>query len=196
MLSKPGLPGTQVLFQTASGTVGHPAGRAVTRWINRSATARLTGGMPAPGGQGRSPMSTESSQPHPRQRGERRHPQPLPQPPSSAQWKDGSLRATPPPTTTPTRPPALIETSLPSGSNRLRQSWRQSRRQPERSSWAEGRRQPLPVQKTVLCPTNGHAPRALSQDPTEAPTPPSMTMYQGCQSRILRSWSLRDLRPE
>ncbi len=193
----PSLPGTQFLYQTASGIVGPPAGHAGTRWRKRSATTKLIGGMAAPGDQGRSPMSSKSSPPPPRLRGGQHHPQPPPLYHRSARRKEGSLRATPPQTTTLTQPPALTEKSLPAGSNPPRQSWKQPKqRQPGRSTGAEDHHQPLPVQKTVLCLTAGHAPRASSPAPTAAPTPPSMTTYQACQSRISRSWSLRDLRPE
>ena len=197
MPSQPSLPGNRVLYQTVSGTVGPRAGHAGTRWRNISATTRLKGRTFAPEDQGRSPTSSESSQPQLRLRGGRHQPRPPSLHHNTSWWIEGSLRATQPPTTTPTQPPALTRRSLPAGSNPPRLSWKQPKpRQPGKSGWAEEHRQPLPVQKTVLWTTGGLAPRASSPVLTEAPTPPSTTTFQGCQSRKSRSWSLRDLRPE
>ncbi|KAK2859117.1 hypothetical protein Q5P01_003737 [Channa striata] len=83
----------------------------------------------------------------------------------------------------------------PAGLNPLKQNWKQSKQQQlrVRPSWAEGHHLPLPAQTILFFPIARHALRVSSLVPTEALTPPNMTMYQGCRTKTLRSQSLKDL---
>lgn len=183
-LSRSGHPRRPVPQPSIRRTAVLPAGCGGTLWTDWSA-----GGTPAPGAQGSFRRSISSPPPPapPHLRGGAGKPQ---------HWCH-RLRATPPPTTTPTPfPPAHTETSPPAGSSPPRPSWKKY----EQLLWTtwlgvEELRPPPSVEKTVARWREGRRPGALSPTPTGTQTPPSTTTCLNCQSSSFRSWSWSVLHP-